>query len=69
MKDFFGVEVDIGDDVVTTAKNYRSLVRGKIISISPKSVVVEYLNTWNYGLSGNPETYRVAGDQFIKVVK
>ena len=67
MKDFLGNEVQVNDKVVNLAKNYRSLVNGKIISIAPKSVLVEYLNTWNYGKPGRLETYRLFSDMFIKI--
>ena len=66
MKDFLGQEVNVGDKVITTAKNYRSLVKGEVISLAPKSALVEYLNTWNYGDPGRVENYRVFGNQFIK---
>lgn len=65
MKDFKGQEVSVGDEVITTAKHYRSLVRGKVISVAPQSVLVEYLNTWNYGAKGRLETYRVTSSQFV----
>jgi len=65
MKDFLGKPIKVGDKVITTAKNYRPLVEGVIISVSDQSVVIEYLNTWNYGTKGRVETYRVKSDQFI----
>jgi hypothetical protein len=66
MKDFLENDLNIGDVVVTTPKNYRGLVKATILSFTPKKVHVSYMNTWNYGLPGRPETYLV--DQ-IAVVK
>lgn len=66
MEDFLGNEIVVGDNVVTLAKNYRGLVKAKILSISEKSLLVEYLNTWNYGVNGRLETYRVTGSMVIK---
>ena len=66
MEDFLGNEIVVGDKVVTLAKNYRGLVKAKILSISEKSLLVEYLNTWNYGANGRLETYRVTGSMVIK---
>ena len=66
MEDFLGNEIFVGDNVVTLAKNYRGLVKAKILSISEKSLLVEYLNTWNYGSNGRLEKYRVTGSMVIK---
>lgn len=66
MKDFNDNDVVVGDSVIILAKNYRGFVRATIVSVSKKSVLVECLNTWNYSSKGNPETYRVAKDMFIK---
>lgn len=42
MKDFLDRELSIGDDVVTTPKNYRGLVRAKVIAFTPQKVRVVY---------------------------
>lgn len=65
--DLVGNPILVGSDVASMAKNYRSLVLAKVISIAPKSVLVEYNNTWNYGDSGRLETYRVSHDSLIVI--
>ena len=45
MKDFLGYELNIGDDVVFMQKEYRSLMRGRIIKITKCMVVVEHEKT------------------------
>jgi hypothetical protein len=63
MKDFYGVEVCLGDTVVCMVKDYRSLVEATVIKITAKTVVVEY--TQQFTWPENKETYRLMGDQFI----
>ena len=48
MKDFLGKQLDVGDDVVLTAPQYRHLVKAKVVAFTPKKVRVEYTNTWNF---------------------
>ena len=57
MKDFLGKQLDIGDEVVLTAPQYRHLVKAKVIAFTPKKVRVEYSNTWTYGSQGRLEEY------------
>lgn len=65
MKDFNGVQVSVGDDVICMVKNYRSLVKAKVIKITEQTVLVEYQVHW----TTNPykDTYRLMSDQFIVV--
>lgn len=65
MKDFHGVEVKLGDNVVCTVKNYRSLMLAKVIKITDKTVLVEYQVHWT--TSSYLDTYRLTSDQFIIV--
>lgn len=65
MKDFYGTEVKIGDEVICTLKNYRSLVRAEVIKITDKTVLVEYQVHWTS--SPYKDTYRLTSDQFIIV--
>lgn len=65
--DLVGNPILVGSDVASMAKNYRALVLAKVISIAPKSAVVEYNNTWNYGESGSLETYRVPLDSLVVI--
>ena len=53
MKDFLGKQLDVGDEVVLTAPQYRHLVKAKVVAFTPKKVRVEYSNTWN--ISGSQE--------------
>lgn len=57
MKDFLGNQLDIGDEVVLTAPQYRHLVKAKVIAFTPKKVRVEYSNTWTYGAQGQLQEY------------
>lgn len=65
MKDFYGTEVKLRDEVICTLKNYRSLVKAEVIKITDKTVVVEYQVHW----TSEPykDTYRLTSDQFIVV--
>lgn len=63
MKDFYGVEVKLGDRVVCTVKNYRSLVEATVIKITDKTVLAEYTPHW----CANKDTYRLTSDQFVIV--
>ena len=67
MKDVRNKEIEVGDQVAVIAKNYKHLVIAEVVKITPKSVLVEYLNTWNYGSKGSLEKYRVTQDMFIKI--
>lgn len=66
MKDFNGVEVNVGDSVICMVKNYRSLVKAQVVKITEKTVVVQYINPlytdWE-------QSYRLMSDQFIVVNK
>ena len=62
MRDFLGQEVSTGDEVVVIEKKYRNLIKGRIISIAPKSVLVSYKR-----LIGSDFHYRVTSEQFVKV--
>jgi len=63
MKDFLGRELAIDDKVVSTIKNYRGLIRAKIIQFTPQKVRVEYKS---YG--GSVETYLVDPTDIVKIV-
>lgn len=68
MKDFHGQELAVGDEVTTTPKNYRGLVRGKIVAFTPQQVRVEYLNTWNYGEAGRAEKFLTYPSTVVKIL-
>lgn len=42
MKDYFGNEVFVGDEVVFEIPNYKQLSTGKIIKFTPKGIRVQY---------------------------
>lgn len=42
MKDFFGAELSIGDDVACITRHYRDLTLGTVVGVTPKQVRVEY---------------------------
>jgi hypothetical protein len=68
MKDFFGVEVMLGDTVVCMMKGYRSLMEATVIEVTDKTVVVEYKPIDAVGeLSNYRGTYRLKSDQFMIV--
>ncbi|MND59074.1 hypothetical protein D3C80_502530 [compost metagenome] len=65
--DFLGQVIDIGDEVVTTPKNYRGLVRARIKAFTPKQVRVVYVNDWNYGSPGREEDFLTCCGSLVKV--
>ena len=68
MKDYFGKELEVGDEVAFYAPGYRMFTTGTIIDFTPKQVRVTYLNTWNYGKDGSKQTYLAYPNMFIKKV-
>lgn len=46
MKDFFGQELSIGDSVAVPPKNYRGLVKARIIAVTPQNIRVKYANPY-----------------------
>lgn len=69
MKDYFGNQLNIGDEVAFYAPGYRMFTTGTIIKFTEKQVRVEYVNTWNYGPKGSTMTYLAYPNMFIKKVK
>lgn len=65
MKDFLGKELNIDDEVVLTAPQYRFFVKAKIIAFTPKKVRVEYYNTWNH--SSYRQEYLSEPDFLIRI--
>jgi hypothetical protein len=66
MKDFCDNELQIDDIVIVTPKNYRGLVRAKVVKFTPKQVRLAYMNTWNYGSPGRYEEYLVYPGDCVK---
>lgn len=57
MNDFLGNPLEVGDEVVLTAPNYRHLTKAKVIAFTKQKVRVEFNNTWNYGTKGMLQEY------------
>lgn len=55
MKDFLGIDLAEGDFVAAIRPNYRELVLGQIVKITPKKVRVEY--KLHYGTSTDTHLY------------
>ncbi len=61
MKDFLGNELNVGDKVVCIELNYKNLVKGEIVKITPKAMKV----LWRRG--SREETTLRFSDQVIKI--
>ena len=55
MRDFLGIEIKEGDYVAAIRPNYRELVLGRIVALTPKKVRVEY--KLHYGTSLDTHLY------------
>jgi hypothetical protein len=42
--DYWGIPISIGDEVAFILTNYRQMVTGRIISISAKTALIEYIH-------------------------
>ena len=42
MKDFFGQELAVGDEVAVEQPRYRNLIRAEIIAFTPQKIRVKY---------------------------
>lgn len=45
MKDILGKPTSVGDFVVVTKKNYRDMVIGVVLKVTPKKILVQYSDT------------------------
>lgn len=63
MKDFIGQEIQSGDYVVVTRKNYRDFVVAKVLDVTPKNVRVVYRASWS---SNSSESYLTGSAVKIK---
>lgn len=48
MRDFIGQELEVGDVVAVTPKDYRGLVKATVAAFTPKQVRLQYFNHYNY---------------------
>lgn len=48
MRDFLGQELELGDVVAVTPKDYRGLVKATVAAFTPKQVRLQYFNHNNY---------------------
>lgn len=62
MKDFLGQELAVGDIVVFPKRDYRKLVYGFVIKLTPQKVKAFYDGRWS-----QTETYTGDPDMFMKV--
>jgi hypothetical protein len=61
-KDFIGQELKVGDWVVFPQKGYRNLLAGKVISLSPKTALIRYIDYYS-----KIDNFRQLFEQLIKV--
>ena len=72
MKDFFGSELKVGDQVAFMCPHYRYMIMGKILSFAPQSMLIEWTKDYgNTRLDGGPNlvpnrTFRATSEQVIK---
>lgn len=69
MKDFFGTELNIGDEVAFMEPEYRNMTLGKIVSFAPKTMLIEWVKEWRHAVDGTKpliKTFRAYPDQVIK---
>jgi len=72
VKDFFGKELKVGDEVAFMCPHYRHMVAGTIVSFAPQSMLIEWVK--DYGgarRDGGPnlvpnQTFRTTPAQVIK---
>lgn len=64
-QDFLGNKINIGDEVIFEAPQYRNFVIGKVVTKAKKTCQIEYVNNWNYS-NGITQIIRQAYDQIIK---
>ncbi len=62
--DFLGNELNVGDEVIYVEAGYRNFAKGKIVKITPKTVILDIIhpNIANYAT-----TLKQTGSQLIKI--
>jgi len=60
MRDFFGRELNLGDQVAVTPAGFKSLVRGRVVGFTTKMVRVEY--SWSVPRPITETVLRYPGD-------
>lgn len=66
MKDYFGNELHIDDEVAFYAPDYRRFATGTVVDFTPQKVRVKYMNTWNFPSKGQEETYLAYPNMLIR---
>lgn len=61
-KDFLGQELQVGDEIVFVQLGYRNLFKGKIASMTPKTLMIEHDRT-NVGSTSTKQFH----DQVVKI--
>ena len=68
MRDQLEQELEIGNTVIFIAPGYRRLVTGQIVKFTTQTVLIKYINDWNYSKERQVElTIRQTPDQIIKM--
>jgi len=62
MKDFFGQDLQVEDDVAVLLKGYRELTRAVVKKMTPKGCKVEYVDPDTKSL----EHYQVVSNMLVK---
>ena len=65
MKDFLGNDLEVGDEVVFMFLKYRSLGKGVIIKITPKTILIEHPH---FNMPNYTTTTKQFPNQVVKVV-
>ena len=63
MKDLLGNEINVGDRVVHCGGRYKNLSIGKVIKVTPKTVLLETNHQSNLGC----DTFKATSDQIVKL--
>ena len=69
MKDFFGQDLSIGDQVAFTEPHYRNMVPGKITKFTTQFIMIEWNRNYNNTLGNSKpflKTFRATSLQVIK---
>jgi hypothetical protein len=67
MKDFFGQDLVLGDEVAFMEPHYRNMTLGKIIKFTPQTILIEYLYAAVQDSNpGATKNFRATPSQVIK---
>lgn len=66
MKDFLNNDLEVGDEIVCIERDYKNLVKAKIIKITGKTISVEYIRRAYPGIERTTQVKRFS-DQVVKI--